>query len=121
MTADAVETVLKAALKVENGGGLDVRLRHPLAVSLSAWRGFGEGDRLLVDEARELRFTDSDDEDCGDEADGIEEGGLSVLGPGIEAWGSRDEGSAAADSSIDALLASPFFFFSSASLRCCSS
>jgi hypothetical protein len=48
ITAEAVETVpLRAAPNVEKGGGLDVRVRQPLAVSFSACRGFGEGERLL--------------------------------------------------------------------------
>jgi len=123
MTAEAVETVLSAALSVVNGGGLDVRRRQPLAVSLRAWRGFGEGERLL-DEDSEFLLTDRDDGVCEEDADadedsagvvpaGVAERASSVEGPG--------PGPAEADSSAVLLLASPFFFFSSASLRCCSS
>lgn len=117
MTADAVETVLSAALNVVNGGGLDVRLRQPLAVSLSACRGFGEGERLL-EEVSEFLLTERDEGERGVDAEEDAEGILSALAAAnVEGPGA---GPAEADSSA-VLLASPFFFFSSASLRCCSS
>jgi len=123
MTADAVETVLSAALSVENGGGLDVRRRQPLAVSLRACRGFGEGERLLG-WVSEFLLTDRDEGFCEVEPeDGA--GGVSAVFAGVTEWASSVEGPgsgpAEADSSAAAVLASLFFFFSSASLRCCSS
>jgi hypothetical protein len=126
MTAEAVETEpVSAALNVEKGGGLDVRLRQLLAVSLSTCRGFGEGERLLDPDP--FLFTDKEGERFGVDPEEEGEGTLSAAG-GFEERASRVEGPgpgpAEADSSVAValLLASPaFFFFSSASLRCCSS
>jgi len=128
ITADAVERVpLSAAPNVVKGGGLDVRLRQPLAVSLSTCRGFGEGERLVDPEP----FLLTDKLEAGVDVEGNGAEGVSTLVEVEERAASAVEGPgtgpAEADSSggvAVALLPSPalsFFFFSSASLRWCSS
>lgn len=128
--AFAMEAALNAAVRVLNGGGLDVRRRHEDELSLVGWLeawvtgGAGEGVRVLEKERRscgeiwgaEDGVDDNWLEDGEDERNDseFEECGSWLDGPGPDA----SPGFADSPSGNDVAAS---FFFSSASFRCCSS